>query len=271
MNGNPANVESEASSAEDEIAHESVRRTTSSPDVGEVDEDTRTKPNQGAKGAPDSGTQTTNTSHQEPTSQRSSPQNLPRTPRNQSETATGLPTPSQTRLRSTSEYLSARSRQGAPTRSAAKPLDGAVRSPQVFSAPLPRASTPTLQTASQPSIDGSSSQPSQSPVNNAPTNALEKGKVTFSESQAYIKEAEDRLRAITADQVELDSRLLNCQALLAAPIINDPNIKVALQAVAKEMAKPYEELLMQKEKASALQIEAKRLYDELTNGEDVRA
>lgn len=118
------------------------------------------------------------------------------------------------------------------------------------------------QAASQPSTDTPPSQPSQRPVNNASADALTRTKATFVESQAHInKEAEDRLYTITADQAEIKSRLLNCKALLSAPVINNPVIKVSLQAVTAEIAKPYEIHLVQKEKAEALQIEAKRFDD----------
>ena len=272
-------ADSVASNAETVSAHESAGHDTGSDSgsadlssaVGGVVKDTQTETDQRARveDAPDIVTDPTDTVHEETTPQQSLVQDPPRTPRNQPSTVAGLLTPPQSRLRSTIHSLGARSEQDTPISSVANPLAGAERLPKILSAPLPRASTPARpqpsreeQAASRPRSDEFPPQIVQSTGGNTPADGLYRAKVAFNKSQAQLKEADDRLRSIKADQDQIDSRLFHCEALLAPPATNTPEVRQALQAVAVEMAIPYEILLAQKEKVDAMRSEASRLCKE---------
>ena len=161
-----------------------------------MDEVTATNPSQRAivEDALDGGVQSTDISNQEPALQQSSPQrlpiqDLPHTPRNQSESATCLPTPSQIRLPPTSQNHSARFEQGTPTHSTAKPSEGADQSSPILSAPLPgaislRSPQPYAEekTFLQSSADAPPSQINQSPVDSASKDVLARGRGSLNAS-----------------------------------------------------------------------------------------
>jgi len=268
-------ADSVASNAETGSAHESAGHDTSSDSgsadlysaVGDVVKDTQTETDQRARveDAPDSVTKPTDTVHEETTPQQSSVQDPPRTPRNQPSTVAGLLTPPQSRLRSTIHSLGERSEQDTPIPSVANPSAGAERLPKILSAPLPRASIPARPQPSRGEQAASRLRSDECPpqtLQSTGGNGLHRAKVAFNKSQVQFKEADDRLRSIKADQDQIDSRLFQCEALLAPPATNTPEVRQALQAVAVEMAIPYETLLAQKEKVDAMRSEASRLCKE---------